>query len=60
MKLQQLARSKGYQIRHFSNPLKKNESFGKVVKPFDFSVKYGGTVDSMRYYNNYYLYPITL
>ena len=25
----------------------------KVVKPFDYSVKYGGTYDSFKYYNNY-------
>jgi hypothetical protein len=56
--LQELAKKNGYEIRHYTTPLKKNESFEKVVRPFDFSTKKGGTTNAFKYYNDFYLYPI--
>jgi len=56
--LHELAESKGYEIRQCTHPLEKNESFNNVILPFDFSEKYGGTIDSFHYYNNSYLYPV--
>jgi hypothetical protein len=56
--LQQVATDNGYEIRHFSIPLQANEQIEKAINPFDFSEKYGGTVDSLKYYNDFYLYPI--
>lgn len=55
----ELAKRKGYQIRHYKQPLKDNEDFNKVMLPFIFSTIHGGTVDSIKFYNDYYLYPIS-
>ena len=56
--LSQLAKNLGYEVRHYTTPLKVNEDIKLVVNPFDFSNNNGGTVDSVHYYNNFYLYPI--
>lgn len=55
--LQKLATSKGYELRHHAIPLGATEKFDKVISPFDFSSNNGGTLDSIKYYNNFYLYP---
>jgi hypothetical protein len=56
--LKQLAKDKGYEIRHYTTPLKAGEQFKKTISPFDFSNNNGGTINSISYYNNFYLYPI--
>lgn len=55
--LQELSKNKNYEIRHNSTPLKNTEQFDKVITPFDFSNQHGGTINSVHYYNNFYLYP---
>jgi hypothetical protein len=57
--LQELANLKGYELRHFTTPLKANEEFDLVVRPLDFSEKTGPTLNASQFYNDYYLYPIT-
>ena len=57
--LKHLAERQGYDIRHYSQPLKPNEEFTKAIKPFDFSQNNGGTLNAFHYYNDFYLYPQT-
>lgn len=54
---QELAKSSGYEIRHFTKPLGVNESISQVVKPFEFSEQNGGSLNGFQFYNNFYLYP---
>jgi hypothetical protein len=56
--LKQLANNKGYEVRNYNIPLKSDETFKRVMKPFEFSEVNGGTIDGFKYYNDFYLYPI--
>jgi hypothetical protein len=47
-KIYELAEMKGYEIRSRHQGLTANESFDKVITPFDFSEQNGGTYDSFR------------
>ena len=55
---EQVAKDKGYDIRHYTEQIKATESIDKAVKPFDFSNE-NRTIGALKYYNNFYLYPIT-
>ena len=49
--LSELVKKNGHKI------IKYNEGIAghKYAKVFDYSVYYGGTLDSFKYYNNYYI-----
>ncbi len=53
--LKEKAKSLGYEIRHYTQPLAKHESVNDTIRPFDFSNSNGGTLDAHKYYNDYYL-----
>ncbi len=55
--LKELASIHGYEIRSFNVPLSPSEDIDRVVRPFDFSQSFGGTLDVFNYYNDFYLYP---
>jgi len=57
--LKKIAEKKHFEIRNINEPLKANETFDKVITPFDFSNENGGTFNSYKFYNNFYLYPKT-
>lgn len=59
MTIEKLAEINGYEIRHHTESLKNNENFNDTITPFDFSQKHGGTINSFKYYNNYYLIKST-
>lgn len=56
---QELAEKKCFEIRHISVPLLPQEDFSKVIRPFEFSELYGGSLNSIVFYNSFYLYPRT-
>lgn len=56
--IQEVARSMGYEIRHYTTPLGINEDISKVKTIFDISQEAGGTLNGFQLYNNYYAYPI--
>lgn len=53
----EVAKKRGFEVRHFSIPLSRDEDFLHVLTPFEFSLQNGGIVDSVSFYNNFYLYP---
>ena len=57
--LKELAQKHGLEIRHINTPLSTDESFEKVITPFELSNNNGGSLDAFKYYNDYYLYQLT-
>lgn len=50
MYLKELVAKNGHKIVHYKQATDPQKHYENV---FNYSVKYGGTYDSMRYYNNY-------
>jgi hypothetical protein len=50
--LKELTSENGHKILHHTQC---TDTTHKYIKPFDYSVKHGGTVDSFKYYNDFYI-----
>lgn len=48
--LRDLVKENGHKIRHFTEGVEKGHNYMSI---FEYSVKYGGTYDSFKYYNDY-------
>lgn len=49
----ELVKQNGDILWNLNKPLPKEYSDLETEKPFDYSERYGGTVDSFKYYNDY-------
>ena len=50
--LKNLVEQNGDELRHYTQGIKENE---QTVSVFDYSVKHGGTFDSFKFYNDYFI-----
>lgn len=53
-----VAEEQWYEIRPVTEMLTPNESFEKVIRPFDFSSENGWLIGAVPIYNTHYLYPV--
>ena len=53
--LEELCNKNGDMLYPYTRPLRPNEKFEDTETVFNYSNRYGGTIDSFRYYNNYYI-----
>lgn len=51
MCLKELVKKNGHKLVRYNEGIKGHT----YIKVFDYSVKYGGTFDSFKYYNDYYV-----
>jgi len=51
MYLEELIKKNGHKLVRYNEGIARH----KYMKVFDYSVKYGGTFDGFRYYNDYYV-----